>query len=89
MLVGGLREDSGRRTFRPLVPRYALRLRVGLAVLIVSGDSDIGALLAAMLELGGYQGAFARDDERPEDAVARLHPRKVAVVGSCQGATNP
>jgi DNA-binding NtrC family response regulator len=49
------------------------------AVLILSGDPDIGALLAAMLELGGYQAVFARDDERPEEAIARHGPRAVFV----------
>jgi DNA-binding response OmpR family regulator len=48
-------------------------------VLILSGDQDIGALLAAMLELGGYEAAFPRDDETPETAVARLRPRTVIV----------
>ena len=49
------------------------------AVLILSGDPDIGALLADLLELAGYRPAFVAADERPEDAVTRLRPRAVIV----------
>ena len=48
-------------------------------VLILSGDADVGALLADLLELAGYKASFAAADERPEDAVARLRPRTVIV----------
>ena len=49
------------------------------AVLILSGDADVGALVADLLELAGYEPAFAAADERAEDAVARLRPRTVIV----------
>jgi hypothetical protein len=48
-------------------------------VLILSGDADVGALLADLLELAGYKPAFAAADERPEDTVARIRPRTVVV----------
>lgn len=48
-------------------------------VMILSGDADIGELLATMLELGGYAAAFPSDDEAPEAAIARLRPRAVVV----------
>ena len=49
------------------------------AVLILSGDPDVGALLADLLELAGYAAAFPAADERPQEAVARLLPRTVIV----------
>jgi DNA-binding response OmpR family regulator len=48
-------------------------------VLILSGDPEIGALLAALLELGGYEAVFPRDDEPAEAAVARFRPRTIIV----------
>ena len=49
------------------------------AVLILSGDPDVGALVADLLELAGYRPAFPAADDRPQDAVARLLPRTIIV----------
>ena len=43
-------------------------------VLILASEPVIAALLALLMELDGYTVDFPRSGERPEDAIARLHP---------------
>ena len=43
-------------------------------VLVLASEPVIAALLALLMELDGFVADFPRDGERPEDAIARLHP---------------
>ncbi|NUO63701.1 MAG: hypothetical protein HOQ11_16835 [Gemmatimonadaceae bacterium] len=43
-------------------------------VLILACEPVIAALLALLMELDGFTADFPQPGERPEDAIARLHP---------------
>jgi CheY-like chemotaxis protein len=49
-------------------------------VLVLCSDPMVAALLGMMLELEGYEPAFARDGEGPEAAFARVKPLLVVLV---------
>lgn len=49
-------------------------------VLVLSGDPVAAALLGMLIELAGLAPVFARADERPEEAIARVRPHTVVLV---------
>ena len=51
-----------------------------LHVLVLSPDPIAAAFLGMLVELARYVPAFARDGERPEEAIARIRPLAVVLV---------
>jgi DNA-binding NtrC family response regulator len=49
-------------------------------VLVLARESVIAALLGMLLELEGYEPAFAEPGERPDDAIRRLRPPLVVML---------